>query len=303
MSDSPYPAKMPLQDLDLSWRPEDPALSERIYRSMLAELVNPAGDGDVFRVELLTQIARAEAAQGKHAEAFTLLETGAKLLGENTSDAATRAKIRLLLEEGRVFTVQRTPAQARTRFSKAWELAVRAGEDFFVVEIARAMAEIEPLKMQEVWIRKAIEVARGSKTEKARLWLGVLYEDLGWKLFELRQFEASLAAYQSALESHQALESTEGILRAKWAVGRLLRQLRRVTEALAWNEALLPETSGKGPLYGRLCEEVAECLLTVKGPEAAQPYFARAYHELSPASAHDRHPLGLKRLKQLGKVE
>ena len=81
------------------------------------------------------------------------------------------------------------------------------------------------------------------------------------------------------------------------------RQLRRIPEALAWNQALLLEISSNGYLYGRICEEVAECLLSLKGPEAAQAHFARAYQELSQTSVEDRHPLGLKRLKQLGKVE
>lgn len=300
---SPAIAAAPPPDLDLSWLPHDPASSELNYRSMLAELHDPEGHDIAFRIELVTQVARAEAAQGKHTEALATLEAASKLLASSAPAAPVRARIRLLLEEGRLSALQRTPSRARTHFSKAWELAVSSGDDFFVVEVARAMAEIEPLKMQEVWIRKAIEVAAGSKQSKARLWLGELYEELGWRLFDLRQFEASLAAHQNSLASHQARESREGTLRASLGVARLFRQLRRIPEALSWNEAVLLEIPGTGHLYGQFCEEVAECLLAAKGPAAAQAHFARAYHELSRSSANSRPPPGLKRLKQLGKVE
>ncbi len=292
-----------IPDLDQYWHPKDPALSEKHFRTMLAELKDPAGANSVVRIDLLLQIARAEVLQGKLPEAIATLEAVTQYLEVNPSEVPVRTRIRLLLEEGRILTLQRTPSQARTRFAKAWELAVNAESDYFVVEIARAMAEIEPPKMQEVWIRKAIEVASESAQDKAKLWLGELYEDLGWRLFDLRQFDESLAAHKCSLNNYRAFDSQEGAHRASWAIGRLLRQLRRIPEALAWNEALLLEIPGSGHLFGRICEEVAECLLSAKGPVAAQDYFARAYRELSRSSVQDRHPLGLKRLKQLGKVD
>lgn len=302
MNDSSTNASIPAPDLDLLWQPKNLVQSENIFRAKLAELKDSGKDDREFRIELLAQIARAEAAQGKFPEAISGLEEAKRLLDETAPNVPISAQIRILLEEGRILTLQRTPSQARTRFAKAWELAVSSGQDYFVVEIARAMAEIESLKLQEVWIRKAIEVAEKSTQEKARFWLGELYVELGWKLFDLRQFDASLAAHRSSLANNQSRGSRAEILQAKWAIGRLLRQLRQLPEALAWNEGLLFEIPHSGLLYGRLCEEIAECLLNLKRLEAAEPYFARAYHALSQDSVEDRHPLGLKRLKQLGQV-
>jgi tetratricopeptide (TPR) repeat protein len=296
-------ADISTQDLDLYWFPDDPARSEREFRAKLAELQGQEAKDHAFQAEILTQIARAEAAQGKITEASASLAAASNLLGEVASEESLRARIRLLLQEGRLFVIQRTPAPARTRFNKAWVLSVNAGEDCFVIDVAREMAGIEPQKFQEVWIRKAIEIAEGSSQEKARFWLGDLYAELGWRLFDLRQFDAALVAHQSSLACHQQRGCQLGIYQARWAVGRLLRQLRRVPEALAWNETLMLEMDTENPLYGRLCEEVAECLLSLNRPEVAQVQFAHAYHELSRAKVVDRHPLGLKRLKQLGKVD
>ncbi len=292
------------QNLDLCWRQEDPAASEKIYLDMLTREKELAAGDPGFRIELLTQIARAEAAQGKLIEARARLDESEKLLGELLPQVPIKAKIRHLLEEGRFYTLSRTPSQARMRFSAAWPLAVNAGEDSFVIEIARMMAEIESMKLQEEWIRKAIEVAENSKQEAAQRWLGDLYADLGWRLFELRQFDSALKAHQSSLENYQHRTSQPGIFRARWAIGRLLRQLGRYSDALAWNEVLALEMGMDVPVYGRLCEEIAECLLSLKRPVEAQDFFARAHRELSRDTwVPDRHPLRLKRLKDMGKVE
>lgn len=292
-----------VQDLDLCWFSQGPSTLETIFQSRLAELEDLEDSNPASRAELLTQIARAEAIQGKISEAKVTLEVASKTLSEMVLIAPVTTRIRLLLEEGRLLILQKTPSQARTRFATAWTLAVNAREDFFVIDIARMMAEIEPMKLQEEWIRKAIETAEGTHQEKARFWLGHLYADLGWRLFDLRQFEASLKAHECSRENYQNLSLKADALRAKWSVARLLRQLGRVLEALELNEALLLEVSSGAPLYGRLCEETAECLWALDQRELARRHFANAYEELSRSTwIADRHPLRMKRLKDLGKV-
>jgi tetratricopeptide (TPR) repeat protein len=282
--------------------PHDPAASELRLRAQLPEVAGLAGESRWLLADLLARIAGTEAAQGKLTEARATLDEAEKVLLE--PGLAPRAKIRFLLEEGRLFILMRTPSQARTRFSQAWALAVEAGEDSFTVDIARMMATIEPMKAQESWIRKAIEVAESSEQKEAKAWLGGLYSDLGWRLFDLRQYESALEAHQLALTHYQNRGSMQEQQGARWSVGRLLRQLGRLSEALAQQEALYLETASSGQPDGRVCEEVAECLHGLKKAEAAQIYFERAYRALSAEGRlADRHPLQLKRLKTLGKVE
>ncbi len=290
-------------NFDICWQSQSPDKIEQFLREKLLAARKLLGHERHHVSELLSQLARAESAQGKLTEARTSLDEAELILNELQSSYPVRAKISLLLEQGRLFILLKTPSQARTRFSQAWTLSVNAKEDFFTIALAQMMAMIEPQKQQEDWINKAIEIAEQSTQEDARHWLGELYGNLGWRLFDLRRYEDSLTAHQSSLQNFQKHGTPQEVYFATWAIGRLLRQLGRVTEALAWNETLLFEKEAEAPSNGRLYEEIAECLQNLKRTEEAQRYFARAYRELSAEGrVVDRHPLHLKRLKELGKV-
>ncbi len=303
MEDSLSSTWMNAQDLDLCWRPHDPATSEQILRAKLTEARQPSSKDKGFLLELLTQIARAEAAQGKLTEARNSLNEAEKILNEPEAAYPARMKIRFLLEEGRFFIHSKTPAQARTRFSQAWALAVNAEDDFFTVDIARMMATIEPMKLQIEWIHKAIQIAEQSTQEKARRWLGGLFSDLAWRFFDLRQFDQALEAHKTSRSHFQKHGSEREVFVANWAIGRVLRQLGRVQEALAIQEGLRAQMGAHDLPDGRLFEELAECLFSLKKLEAAQIFFEQAHRELSSDKwIPDRHPLRLKRLKDFGRA-
>lgn len=291
-----------ISDFDILWLSQDPAKIEHMLLEKLPAAQNLSGPDRHSYAELLTQLARAKSMQGKEAEAREHIDEAEKIINTLADSCPVRSKLRLLLEDGRLLIQLRTPSQARNRFSQAWALAVNADEDFFTVDLARMMALIEPQKRQEEWLQKAIEIAEQSKQAKARMWLGELYSDLGWRLFDLKQFEAAIAAHQSAVKSYKFEESPKEY-NAKWAIGRVLREMGRDAEALAWYEQLELERGVVLPPDGRLFEEIAECMKSLKREDSAQKYFARAYWELSlETRIPDRHPLRLKRLKELGKV-
>ena len=68
---------------------------------------------------------------------------------------------------------------------------------------------------------------------------------------------------------------------ARWAMGKQLRFLGRVEEALAVQMGLLdhPERQDN-PGEGYTREEIGECLLLLEHADEAAPYFARAWAPL-----------------------
>jgi hypothetical protein len=106
-----------LHDFDALWNYDDPAATEQQFRALLPHAARD--DDRSLHAQLLTQLARAEGLQRKFADAHATLDTAQKLL---TSTLGT-ARIRYLLERGRVFNTSQQPEQARLLFQAAWELA------------------------------------------------------------------------------------------------------------------------------------------------------------------------------------
>src|SRR5256885_1926355 len=97
----------PLPNFDALWDYDHPVTSESRFRALLPQ-AEAAGDA-AYRAELLTQIARTEGLQGRFAAAHQTLDTVEALL---TSDLVT-ARLRYLLERGRVFNSAGAPEPAR----------------------------------------------------------------------------------------------------------------------------------------------------------------------------------------------
>lgn len=291
------------QDLDSLWNPQDPAGSEARLRSLLDDAQALTGRDQGYRIELHAFIGRAGAQQGRFAEARASLKCAEELLGPEATYRVS-AKIRWLLEAGRLEIAMKTPSQARALFSEAWTLAINSGEDSFAVEIAQLMATIEPQKAQREWIVRAIEIAESSPSQKTKRWLGSLYTALGWRAYDLRQFEKALEIFQKALRHLNVNGTDREIFVARWSTGKILRTLGKTEEALAIQNALLAELGIGGARDGRLYEEIAECLHALKRAPEAQLYFDLAYRELSGDEwVTDNQPLRLKRMKDLGKVK
>ena len=253
-------------------------------------------------IELHTYIARCETAQEKFAEARSSLENAERLLGEQEAAYPVASRIRWLVEMGRLQTFERTPSQARAHFVEAWTLAINSGEDSLAAEVALMMASIEPPKQKQEWILRGIQLAEGSPQADAKRWLGALYTAQGWKLFDLRQYEAALAAFKKSLSHLKLHGSDREIFVAKWSVGKLLRTMGKTEEALAIQNALLAESGPSNAKDGRVFQELAECLHALKRVPEAQVYFDLAYRELSTDDwVVDNQPEMLKRLKELGK--
>jgi tetratricopeptide (TPR) repeat protein len=227
-----------------------------------------------------------------------------RLLKENSATYRVSARIRWLVEISRVHILERTPSQARAPLSEAWTLAINSGEDDLAVETAQLIASMESQKVQQEWIKRGIELAEGSPLPKTKRWLGSLYASLGWKLYDVRQFENALETFQKALRHFKVSGTEREVFVAKWSIGKVLRAMDKTEEALSIQNALLAELGIGGARDGLLYEEIAECLQTLKRAPEAQLYFELAYSELSKDGiTADNQPQRLKRMKDLGKVK
>jgi len=281
-------------DFDSLWDYTDPAASEGRFVALLPN----AGDRSGDRLELLTQIARAQGLQRRFEAAHrTLDEVEAAL-----DDATPRARMRFLLERGRLHNTAGEPDAARTLFEQAWRLATaEPAEAFHAVDAAHMLAIVSPPGEALAWNLRALALAGASADERTRRWEGSLLNNIGWAYHAAGDFPTALAYLERALAFRRAHGSAEQARIARWCVARVWRDLGRLEEALAEQQALRAEYEALGQPNGYVYEEIAECLALLDDEAAARPNFARAYALLaSDTWLAAEEPARLARLSALG---
>jgi tetratricopeptide (TPR) repeat protein len=287
------PASNDTPDFDQLWDYDDPAATERRFRELLAHM--PAGTPAYL--ELLTQIARAQGLQRDFDAAHQTLDT----IEHALIDGGERVRIRYLLERGRAFNSGKRPERAWPLFLEAWERSRAAGEDFYAIDAAHMLAIVDPPEQSLAWNRQALELTEQTPDQRAKKWLGSLYNNIGWTYHDAGQFVEALTLFEKALAYREAQGHEREAHIARWCVARAQRSLGRVEQALTMQQALLEANQRDGTNDGFVFEELAECLLALGRPAEARPYFARAYAELSsdPWLAESE-PERLARLRTLG---
>jgi tetratricopeptide (TPR) repeat protein len=284
----------PLPDFDALWDYSQPDQTETRFRQVLLQVPE---DEPAF-LELLTQIARAQGLQHKFEKAHQTLDQVERRLGKVPS----RAFVRFLLERGRVFNSSGAPEKARPCFERALEMAKQVSEDFYAVDALHMLAIVAPSEQGLELNQQAIQMAESSLQEKARTWLGSLYNNTGWSYHDLGKYAEALAIFEKA----EAWQSSQGRVDetriAQWCVGRTLRSLGLVEEALSKQTALKHEWEADGiERDGFVFEEIGECLLLLNRAEEARRYFSKAYEILSQDTwLAEQEPDRLSRLKTLG---
>jgi tetratricopeptide (TPR) repeat protein len=265
-----------LPDFDALWDYNHPDSTEARMRD-LVPVAEAAGDRS-YLAQLMTQIARTQGLQMRFDDAHRTLD-GVKVM---LTDDMPVVEIRYLLERGRVYNSAGLPDSARPLFLAAWDAALKAKEDFYAVDAAHMMAIIEPPEEQLAWAGKAMEVAEASADERAKRWLGPLYNNTGWTYHDLGDHDKALEFFDKALAWNRQYGSPEGVRIARWTVAREYRSLGRVEEALSLQKDLEREIrEAEVETDGYVFEEIAECLLLLGRDDEAKPYFALAYEHLS----------------------
>jgi tetratricopeptide (TPR) repeat protein len=285
----------PLPDIDSVWDFDHPDASEAAFAALLP-LARASGDPD-YLAQLLTQVARAEGLQMKFDHASRTLGEAEALITPETPTA----RVRLLLERGRVLNSSKQSEESKAFFRQAWDLARAIGAGGLAVDAAHMLGIVEAGDSSIAWNNEAIAYAEGSKDPKARRWLGSLYNNLGWTYHDAGDAATALGLFQKALAAREA-EGTPGPVRiARWCVARALRTLGKIDDALAIQRRLLIEGEADHAPDGYVREEMGECLLA-RGDEAgARPHFAAAWTMLSgdPGLQRDE-PARLDRMRRLG---
>ena len=282
-----------LPDFDSFWDYSNPDQTEIKFREILSQI----STSTPAYLELLTQIARTQGLQRKFNEAHQTLDQVEKSLDENP----TRAKVRYLLERGRVFNSSGHADESRPFFQQAWDLAKGLGEDFYAVDAIHMLAIIADPASTLTLNLQAIQLAESSGQEKARNWLGSLYNNMGWSYHDMGDHESALQIFEKAEAFRRSKGSAREIRIAIWCVARTLRSLNRVEEALSKQMALKAEFESAGETDGYVFEEIGECLFVLNREEEARPYFAKAYEVLSQDEfLVEQEPERIQRLKGLG---
>ena len=256
-------------DFDRLWNYDQPDQSERDFRALL-----PLADLGA-ELELLTQIARAQGLQAKFTEGHATLDEVERRLKAETETA----RVRCLLERGRLFNSSGSAEKARPLFEQAWELARQIGAMGCAVDAAHMLGIVDAPEL--TWNLKALELAETSSDERARRWRASLYNNVGWSYHDRGEFDAALAAFAKALRLREEQGDAKLIRIARWAVARVLRSLLRLDEALAIQRDLAAQERREGKTDGYVEEELGEVLLALGRADEARPHFARAYAELS----------------------
>jgi tetratricopeptide (TPR) repeat protein len=265
-----------IHDFDTMWDFRDPVGTQAKFQELLPKAQE--SDDPSYYPELLTQIARTQGLQGKFDEAHATLDQVEDMLTEDL----TTARIRYLLERGRVYNSSGDPEKSKSYFIEAWELGQQHGQDYYAVDAAHMMGIVEPPDIQLEWAEKAMDLAERSESDRAKKWLGPLYNNTGWSYHDLEQYEKALGLFEKSLAWREEQEDELGTRIATWTIGRCYRSLGRVDEALDVQYALEKEIEEKGlDPDGYVFEEIGECLLIQEKGEEAKPYFKKAYDLLS----------------------
>jgi hypothetical protein len=161
-----------LIDFDSLWDYGDPAATEQRFRQLLPTIgaADQSRHIQLLHIQLLTQIARTQGLQRNFDQAHATLDEAERILAGDY----TQARIRYLLERGRVFNSSGQPDAARPLFLAAWELAGAAGEDFYAIDAAHMLGIVEPVEAGLAWNLKALDLAETTADARAALaWLAI----------------------------------------------------------------------------------------------------------------------------------
>jgi tetratricopeptide (TPR) repeat protein len=285
-------------DFDSWWDFDHPEQTEAKFRALLPK-AKATGD-TAYYAELLTQLARTLGLQQKFDSAHAVLDNVKAILPV----AGDKTHVRYLLERGRALNSSKKQAESEPLFHEAWERATSAKLDFYAVDALHMLAIVAPVEKKMDWNRQALAVAEKSSEPKARNWLGSLYNNMGWTLFEQKAYDSALDLFTRGVTFRKEHGQPGPLRIAKWCVAKTYRMLGHFDEALDIQLALETEWAEVGAPDGYVFEELAEIYLVKGDAETAKPWFAKAYEALSKDQWLSRdEPERLARLKELGGIK
>lgn len=286
-------------DIDGFWRHQNFSDSEAEIRARLPQTW--ATEWNEVSIELLTQLARAQALQGNLIGAGATLGQSRHMLTEGNSRFGPRVEVRWQLEQGRLLCLSKNPAKAHDAFVQAWNTANANGLVFFAIDAALMLSTVRPPKFQNEWLKNALDLAKNAPDLNSRMWLAHLYLLDGWHAFDFRRYEEALESFELGLSEKVPAHPSQNFS-LRWSKARVLRALGKVNEALEQQENLVRLMLSHGAVSGHVYLEIAECKQLLNQKEEAKSNFEIAYAELSKDGWYsDNRSEELERMKYLYK--
>ena len=227
-------------DIMSLWDYNDPAGTERRFLELLPK-ARASGD-PAYLGKLLTQIARTYSLRAMFVEAHATLDQVQPMLARGGAEL----NVRYRLELGRAYNSAGDKARARPLFIEAWDRAIEADLAELAVDAAHMVGIVEEPDAALAWNLKALKIVEASDDQEVRGWLGPLYNNIGWTYFERGEAQTALIYFEKGLAFRIQRQQVPETRIAKWAVARAYRELGRVDEALATQQALQREIDAAG---------------------------------------------------------
>jgi tetratricopeptide (TPR) repeat protein len=163
-------------------------------------------------------------------------------------------------------------------FEGALTVAQEAGLEYLAIDAAHMLGIVEQEEIAIRWNEAAIDMAEEAADDRARGWLGPLYNNLAWTYNDAGEHEQALALFEKDIRLRESLDQEFEASIARWSKAKTLRLLGRTSEALEIQQSLVehPDRKGKSA-EGYTHEEIGECLIVLGQEEAAAPHFAIAF--------------------------
>ena len=262
-----------LPDFTKLWNFGNPSETEKKFRELLP--MAESSHNLSYLAQLLTQIARALGLQGKFEDAHALLNKVKTMLSPDLK----LAKVRYLLERGRVFNSSNHRDQALPLFTEASEFAQSIGEINLAIDAMHMVAiAMKDPKDQVEWNLKGIEMTM--KNEKSRGWLNAFYNNIGESYLVLKDFENARNYFHKLAELQREKKGEANMYTLK-DEARATRLSGKAVEALEIIEPILRKLESEHLDDGWIREEMAENLEALGNPEEAKVHFIKAYQLLS----------------------
>jgi tetratricopeptide (TPR) repeat protein len=268
--------------IDQLWDFTNASASEVRFLEAIRSTHDPA-----HALELQTQVARARGLCEAYTDGHCTLDAAESALAELGDDARfAPARVRCLLERGRLFNSSNQRAKAVPLFEQAFNSARRINNDHLAIDAAHMIAIVHDLDGRAAeameWNGRALRMAEQSSQPRARQWRGSLHNNIGWTLHARGDFATALTHFEDALRCRREQGEMRDTRIAIWCVARCLRSLGRCREALLMQQSLADEIHQAGAKEdGFILEELGECFLALDRRQEAAAHFLRALEVLS----------------------
>jgi tetratricopeptide (TPR) repeat protein len=283
-----------LPDFDNAWNFGDPVETRETFRGLLDANAQAPRE---WQLELMTQIARTHGLVGE-------FDTGHSILDEVESglpEGKSRVRMRYLLERGRTLNSSGAPEEAEPLFIEAWEIGRDIGEDRLAIDAAHMVAiAVSGKEEATTWSLKGLELARRSKDEGARGWVGSLTNNMGWEAFDAGHLEEALDLFEESRAHFAGRELPGREQVARWAIARTKREMGQVDEAFEMQLALRAEHDEASTPDGFVYEELGELYLLKDQETLALESFRKALPLLEQERwLVDSEPQRLERIREM----